>query len=128
MAWWKGEDRATRQADEWNRRLLEDEAHDFAVSPAGQARAGFDREDELFQVSIGLDDVSRVPVAMSDDGVVRRAEDVSDVLDSIVREGWFLHSFSTAFVPRGASLQGESRRATVTGELIGTYVFSRRPT
>ena len=134
MAWWKGDGRTARQVEEWNRQLLDDEAHqherdeaDFAASPAGQARTCFDREDEMFQVSVGLDDVSRIPVAISDDGVVRRAEDISDVLDSIVREGWFLHSFATAYVPRGATVQVETMRASVSGQLVGTYVFTRGP-
>ncbi|GAY11024.1 hypothetical protein [Pseudonocardia sp. N23] len=136
MPFWRSEEREARSAEEWNRQLLAEEeaqrkraAEEFDASPVGRARAAYDDELEMYQFSLPLDTVTAVPVARADDGVVHYAADVSDVLDSVVREGWELHSFSTVFALRTASLAGgETRRADVSGDLVATYVFVREET
>lgn len=133
VPFWRNEERGTRAVEEWNRQLLADEAterkrvdQEFDESPTGRARAAYDDGLEIFQFSLPLDEATSVPVARSASGEVHLAADISDVLDAVVREGWDLHSFSTVFAMRTASVTGgETGRADVSGDLVATYVFLR---
>jgi hypothetical protein len=121
---------AQKEADRAERtRQREEEA--FRRSPAGQARSSRERGDVLFQVSFDLEDVKALVVAMTDAFTTRSARDVSEILNSIVAEGWDLHSFSTAFVNEGEvsrdRFMASGQQVAVRGRLVGTYVFTRRP-
>jgi hypothetical protein len=134
VGFWRNEERGARAVEEWNRRLLADEATGrrradqvFDESPTGRARAAYDDGLEIFQFSIPLDEVTTMPVARAASGELHLAADISDVLDAVVREGWDLHSFSTVFATRRVTPAGdaENRASDVSGDLVATYVFLR---
>jgi hypothetical protein len=109
-------------------RLRQEQA--FRRSPAGQARTSHERGDQLFQVSFDLENIAAMVVPMNNAFTTRTASDVSDVLNSIVAEGWDLHGFSTTFVNEGEvsrdKFLASGQHVAVRGRIVGTYVFARR--
>ena len=101
----------------------------FNRSPAGQARSSHQRGDRLFQVSISLEDIESNVVAMSNAFTTRRANDVSEVINSILAEGWDFHTLSTTFVNEGEESRdrflASGQHVAVRGRIVGTYVFTR---
>jgi hypothetical protein len=93
-------------------------ANRFAESPAGQARAAYERGDALFQFGGTTSDKS------------------NEILNSICREGWELVNGSFTFVETGAdttnrfltsSIWEDGKKTTVKGKVVGYYLFRRRP-
>lgn len=128
----KAAEKQARQRDREKarqRRKEEREAREFAESPAGQAREVYQRGDRIFQVSFNLQDVGARIAVMENALTTRKAHDVSDVLNSILAEGWELHSFSTTFVNEGEEsrdkFMASGQQVAVRGHLVGTYVFTR---
>jgi hypothetical protein len=84
----------------------------------------------LFQVSFDLMNVQSIVIPMTNAYTQRQANDVSEVLNSIVREGWTFASLSTAFVHEGEESRdrflASGQQTAVRGRLVGTYVFSRQ--
>jgi hypothetical protein len=120
---------AQREAERVARQKAREEAA-FRASPVGQARTSHERGDLLFQVSFDLEDVKSVIVPMDNAYTRRKAHDVSDVLNSLVREGWDLMTTSTAFVHEGEESRDKflasGQHTAIRGRLVGTYVFTRR--
>jgi hypothetical protein len=102
----------------------------FLRSPAGQARKSYQRGDQLFQVSFDLENIQSHVVAMTNAYTSRHATDVSEVLNSIVAEGWNFHTLSTTFVNEGEESRdrflASGQHVAVRGRIVGTYVFTRR--
>jgi hypothetical protein len=121
-------ERKAQQRAETERRRQEQA---FRRSPAGRARASREREDRLFQIGFDLEDIAAMVVPMNNAFTTRVATDVSDVLNSIVAEGWDLHSFSTTFVNEGEESRDKflasGQHVAVRGRVVGTYVFARTP-
>lgn len=134
---WDSEARAAAKADADAREAKRYEEEErqrvekaFNNSPAGRARRSFLRNDLLFQININLNDVTSIDVPTGVGIATRRAADTSEVINSIIAEGWDFHAFSTTFVIQSESSQDTgptSRKITVQGRLVGTYIFTRRP-
>lgn len=153
MAWSKGEtdgaekaaakqqrkeDRKERRAEavreyeqEQERQKRVREARAFQASPAGQAREVHQRGDAIFQITRDLQEITARSAVSEDAKTGRRNQDVSGLLNSIVAEGWVLHSFSTAFAVEGEvsreKLLASGQQTALRGRLMGTYVFIRQP-
>jgi hypothetical protein len=123
--------RAAQKAADKAAKQLGREEDAFRQSPVGQARAGYERGDVLFQVSFDIQNVKASVVAMTNAYTTRTARDPSDILNSIAAEGWDLHTCSTAFVNEGEEsrdrFMASGQQVAVRGRLVGTYVFTRRP-
>jgi hypothetical protein len=102
----------------------------FMRSPAGQARTSFQRGDQLFQVTFDLEDIKSHVIAMTNAYTSRHANDVSEIINSIVAEGWNFHTLSTTFVNEGEESRdrflASGQHVAVRGRIVGTYVFTRR--
>lgn len=102
----------------------------FRESPAGQARSSYERGDNLFQVSFDIEKVKANIAVMMSAYTTRSANDVSEVLNSIVAEGWDFSTLSTAFVSEGEESRDKflasGQQVAIRGRLVGTYVFTRK--
>ena len=54
--------------------------------------------DLLFQININLNNITSIDVPTGEGIATRRAADASEVINSILSEGWDFHAFSTTFV------------------------------
>jgi hypothetical protein len=110
----RDEERVARQAAA-HRAVEEDAAARraamFAKSPVGLARRSYERGDRVFQVRIDLPQSSDL--------------DTTATLESILAEGWSLHSFATSFVATGYDGVPNIGTGRIEGKLVGTYVFER---
>jgi hypothetical protein len=105
-------------------------AERFKASPAGQARAAYRAGNTLFQVSFTI----RSNRGNADSGFSRVSSsehDNTDTLNAIGAEGWKFEALSTTFVHTGTVTTekwiSNGSREGVSGYVMGTYVFSRRP-
>jgi len=101
----------------------------FRKSPAGQARLSLERGNQIFQISLDLENIKALVIPMGNAHTTRQATDVSDVINSIVVEGWDFHTLSTTFVNEGEEsrdkFMASGQYVAVRGRIVGTYVFTR---
>ncbi len=125
--------RAAEKAETEQRKSVEHQSKEekrFRESPAGQARLSYQRGDNLFQVSFDIEKVKANIAVMMSAFTTRSANDVSEVLNSIVAEGWDFATLSTAFVSEGEESRDKflasGQQVAIRGRLVGTYVFTRK--
>jgi repressor of nif and glnA expression len=115
-------------AHQYKEKVKEEER--FRESPAGKARVSYQRGDNLFQVSFDIEKVQANVAVMVSAFTTRSANDVSEVLNSIVAEGWDFSTLSTAFVSEGEESRDKflasGQQVAIRGRLVGTYVFTRK--
>ena len=58
------------------------------LSEPGRAAASRLRDDHLFQININLNNITSIDLPTGDGMRTRRAADVSEVINSIISEGW----------------------------------------
>lgn len=124
--------RATEQ-DARRRRQQEEEATRkrllFFDTPAGRARAAFERGDQVFQYSANVMLQKAIIVAMVGSNTSRRTADPSEILNSVCNEGWDLVSGSFVFVETGQQSRDKflasGQNVAVSGATIGYYLFRR---
>ncbi|WP_328615136.1 hypothetical protein OHS18_46715 [Amycolatopsis sp. NBC_00355] len=119
-----------REAEERKRReQAAKEREAFDRSPAGRARAGFKRGDQVFQYSIDVLHQRAVIVAMIGGTTTKTAGDPVSVLNSVCREGWELLNGSFVFVEQGQESRDKflssGQNVAVKGEVVGYYLFKR---
>lgn len=135
------DDRAARKAVEKaeteRRKSAEREAKEvakhqqrFMESPAGKARMSYQRGDQIYQVSFDIENVKANVAIMMNAFTTRSANDVSEVLNSVIAEGWDFCTLSTTFVSEGEELRDKfmasGQQVAIRGRVVGTYVFTRK--
>jgi hypothetical protein len=120
------------QAAKENRKLAEQAAKEreaFLRSPAGQARAAFERGDLVFQYSMDVMSQDAIIVAMIGSTTAKRTKDPVDVLNSVCREGWELLNGSFVFVEQGQQsrdkFMSSGQNVAIKGSTVGYYLFRR---
>ena len=115
---------ARKQSDQ-----LEKERQAFYRSPAGQARAAFERGDHVFQYSIDVMSQQAVTVAMIGSGTSKTTTDPVAVLNSVCHEGWELVNGSFVFVEQGQQsrdkFMSSGQNVAIKGTKVGYYLFRR---
>jgi hypothetical protein len=115
---------ARRERDEAERR-----ERAFRRSPQGQARSAFEQGDEVFQVDFPLLEAKAHVLIMTAAFSTSQSNDVTTVLNGIVREGWELLTASMVFHETGSQSRDKflasGQQIAVSGDVIGYYVFKR---
>jgi hypothetical protein len=124
----KDEDRQRqqREADERQR------AAEFAASPRGRARAGYQAGRQFFQISLPLSATERTAsgVLSGDPHAMKQTSvDPTDILAAVEAEGWRLENEGYVFRETGSvsrdKLMSSGQTAAVTGEIMGVYLLRR---
>lgn len=101
----------------------------FDQSPAGRARAAFERGDEIFQFELDVRNSVTYTIPMWKTGAITTTTDAGEVLNSIVREGWSLINGSFVFHETGSESRDKfmatGQHIAVKGVVVGYYLFSR---
>jgi hypothetical protein len=126
------EEKADRKlaADEAKRQKeVEKARQEFEASPAGRARAAYERGDKLFQYSASVMAQQAVIVAMVGSNTAQRTSDPTVILNSVCNEGWDLVNGSFVFVETGQQSRDKflssGQNVAVAGQTVGYYVFRR---
>jgi hypothetical protein len=103
---------------------------DFFQSPAGLARAAYEREDRVFQYSLDVHSTQAVVVPMVGAYTAPKAtSDPSEILNSVCREGWDLVNGSFVFLELGSESRDKflasGQQVAVKGTIVGYYLFRR---
>jgi hypothetical protein len=120
-------------AREQRRRVQAEEARQeaFRQSPAGRARAAFERGDHIFQFELDVRNSQSFTIPMWKTGTITTAADPSEVLNSISREGWTLVNGSFVFHETGSESRDKflasGQHIAVQGAVVGYYLFERDP-
>lgn len=103
----------------------------FFETPAGRARAAFERGDQVFQYSANVMSQKAIIVAMVGSNTSRRTSDPSEILNSVCNEGWELVNGSFVFVETGQQSRDKflasGQNVAVSGATVGYYLFRRSP-
>lgn len=103
----------------------------FFETPAGRARAAFERGDQVFQYSANVMSQKAIIVAMVGSNTSRRTADPSEILNSVCNEGWDLVNGSFVFVETGQQSRDKflasGQNVAVSGATVGYYLFRRSP-
>ena len=122
------EERAAK-ADQKATAAAEAERRACEASPAGRARAAFERGDHVFQYAIDVMSQDAVVVAMVGSTTTQKATDPVVVLNSVCREGWDLVNGSFVFVEEGQQSRDKflssGQNVAVKGTTVGYYLFKR---
>jgi hypothetical protein len=112
----------------------EKERQAFERTPAGQARAAFERGDHVFQYSIDVMNQQSIVHSMASlapTGVKTktRSKDPTGVLNSVCDEGWELVNGSFVFLEEGETSRKQALsskvQSSVKGTVVGYYLFRR---
>jgi hypothetical protein len=104
--------------------------YDFYRSPAGQARAAYERGDQVFQYEFDVQNVQATVVPMVTAAAKRmRSTDPSEILSAVCDEGWELVNGSFVFVQTGSESRDKflasGQQVAVRGTTVGYYLFKR---
>ena len=101
----------------------------FLRSPAGHARAAFERGEQVFQYSI---DVQRTQAVVTPTVGVRNTSSTTDpsvILNSVCNEGWEVVNGSFVFIELGQEsrdkFMASGQQVAVRGTVMGYYLFKR---
>jgi hypothetical protein len=135
------EDRALKQreAEERERRKEQERVakaeaaarEAFLKTPKGQARTAAEAGDHFFQYMAPLSATTRGAMAVlsGTQDTKRSVAAHTDVLGEIEVEGWRLEDVGYVFEQTGSisrdKLMSSGQTATVTGQIIGVYLFRR---
>jgi hypothetical protein len=101
----------------------------FLASPAGQARAAFERGDHLFQFFMDVKDTTPVVVKMVGATTTTTTADPVAILNTVCNEGWELVNGSFVFHELGSESRDKflasGQNVAVRGTIIGYYLFRR---
>lgn len=101
----------------------------FYSSPAGQARAAFERRDYLFQFFMDVKDTQAVVIPMGTATTTTSTTDPVAILNAVCREGWELVNGSFVFHELGSESRDKflasGQNVAVRGTIIGYYLFKR---
>jgi hypothetical protein len=101
----------------------------FLRSPAGQARAAFERGDHVFQYAIDVMSQQAVIASMVGSTTTRKTTDPVAVLNSVCREGWELVNGSFVFLEQGQQsrdkFMSSGQNVAIKGTTVGYYLFKR---
>lgn len=130
----KEEERAVKaksKEEARQQREFENLYNQFVASPAGQARAAFDRGDHVFQFSINVMDQDAIVVAMIGSNTSKKHHDPSAVINSVCHEGWELVNGDFVFQMTGQQsrdkFMSSGQNVAVAGMTVGYYLFKRCP-
>ncbi|GAB2988304.1 hypothetical protein LWP59_08795 [Amycolatopsis acidiphila] len=108
---------------------VERERAAFERSPAGRARAGFARGDQVFQYVIDVMNQKAVIVAMVGGTTTKQTSDPVAVLNSVCQEGRELVNGSFVFVEQGQEsrdkFMSSGQNVAIKGEVMGYYLLKR---
>ena len=104
--------------------------NEFYRSPAGRARAAYERGAQVFQYEIDVQDVRATVVPMMTATAKRtRTNDASEILSAVCDEGWELVNGSFVFVQTGSEsrdkFMASGQQIAVRGTTVGYYLFKR---
>lgn len=103
----------------------------FEATPAGLARAAFDRGDQVFQYQANVMAQQAIIVAMVGSNTSQRTTDPSVILNSVSNEGWDLVNGSFVFIETGQQSRDKflssGQNVAISGATIGYYLFKRAP-
>lgn len=118
----EGEVRKAREQSDRERKA-------FDGSPAGRARAAYQRGDQVFQFSIDVMNQEAVIVAMVGSATNQKTSDSGAILNSVCREGWELVNGSFVFVEQGQQsrdkFMSSGQNVAIKGATVGYYLFKR---
>jgi hypothetical protein len=101
----------------------------FLASPPGQARAGFERGDQVFQYAIDVMSQQAIIIAMIGGTTSKKTTDPTEVLNSVCNEGWELVNGSFVFVEQGQESRDKflasGQNVAIKGTTVGYYLFKR---
>ncbi|HVV12479.1 hypothetical protein [Amycolatopsis sp.] len=123
-------ERQRREAAEHKRlQEVQREREAFNRSPAGRARTGFARGDQVFQYAIDVMNQRAVIVAMVGGTTTKQTSDPVAVLNSVCQEGWELVNGSFVFVEQGQEsrdkFMSSGQNVAIKGQVMGYYLFKR---
>jgi hypothetical protein len=108
---------------------VEDARKAFGKTPAGQARAAYERGDHVFQYSANVMSQQAIIVAMVGSNTSQRTSDPSVILNSVCNEGWELVNGSFVFIETGQQSRDKflasGQNVAVSGATVGYYLFRR---
>jgi hypothetical protein len=117
---------ARRRAEE-----IEKARQAFFATPAGQARAAFERGDQVFQCDFDVMSQRAIIVAMVGSMTAKTTSDPVDILNSVCREGWELVNGSFVFCEQGQQSRDKflssGQNVAIKGTTVGYYLFKRCP-
>jgi hypothetical protein len=127
--------RAERKAARADRRADAKARHEMlalARSPAGKARAAFERGDQVFQCSFDVMSQQPVIVIMVGSATTKKTNDTTETLNAVSREGWELITGSFVFVEEGQQSRDKflssGQNVATKGRTMGYYLFKRNET
>jgi hypothetical protein len=107
----------------------ENQRASFLASPAGRARAAFERGDRLFQFVIDVKNTQAVVIPMGPAKTATTTNDPVAILNSVCDEGWDLVNGSFVFHELGSESRDKflasGQHVAVKGTVIGYYLFRR---
>lgn len=129
----KAEQKAVREAE----KQAEREQCAFESSPAGQARAAFERGDGFFEIELDM----RTTGSLNSHGSTgfdsawgrnRPRSGRMDALSQVEGEGWVFVQASYVFVQTGEDsrdkFMASGQRTSIRGKITGVYLFRRSET
>jgi hypothetical protein len=122
----KAEQKVARAAE----KEAERERKAFEESPAGQARAAFERGDGYFEIELDLSPHGGTGSDQGSWGPHRPKSGRTDALSQVEGEGWAFVQASHVFVQTGEDSRDKfmtsGQRTSIRGEIVGIYLFRRR--
>jgi hypothetical protein len=127
----KAEKHAAKEAEK-AAKDAERERQEFLASPVGQARTAYEAGDVYFQFAAPITETKRTVMGVigGDKNAVRRSDEThADALGQIEKEGWKLAEVGYVFEQTGSvsrdKLMSSGQTASVTGNIVGVYLFRR---
>jgi hypothetical protein len=111
------EAQARKQAEQ-----REQQREAFFRSPAGRARAAFERGDHVFQYAIDVMSQQAIVVAMVGTMSPQKTSDPVAILNSVCHEGWDLVNGSFVFVEQGQQSRDKFMASGQNVAIKGTRV------
>jgi hypothetical protein len=108
---------------------LNKEREAFFKSPAGLARRGYGRDDQVFQYRLDVQNQQAIIIPMVGSTTSQKTSDPVDILNSVCREGWELVAAGFVFIEMGSESRDKflasGQNIAVKGRTDGYYLFRR---
>jgi hypothetical protein len=108
---------------------IEKERVTFFKSPAGLARLGYGRDDQVFQYRLDVQNQQALIIPMMGSTTSQKTSDPVAILNSVCREGWELVAAGFVFIEMGSESRDKflasGQNIAVKGRTDGYYLFRR---
>lgn len=127
----EAEEARQREAKDAEFRAWKEEKRQAAwlASPPGQARAAYQRGDQVFQYALDVMNQEAIIIAMVGSSTSKSTTDGNAVLNAVCGEGWDLVNGSFVFVEEGQQsrdkFMSSGQNVAIKGATVGYYLFKR---